>query len=635
MKIALLGALGISLITATPLAASSNNYSSKEITYTSYGNKGELTDGLMGNTFKFESEYNSILSAKLIIKNNTDLDLNYSISYGEENLYSETFDDDYLSQEFDITSYFISLYKVPGTSFVTTFTTVTSDLNFDAEANLILTYSTRQIVTNAVDVELYKIGVNTQEYYASMESQIVALTDKYDTNRSQDLLVFYVFNPNPLKEYSLANISYYYSDELEEDGKMTFTSLRTEVEFLQSNGNGYFQKYIVTDLSIQPTKYKAYKITKLTCDDGKYDAYDSIFKFEEQADGSISYSREKIDLVYLENEKALNYYIAENWDALNAETGKNNVFYGFDIRNYDIKQLLEIEVAYNLCDYEAIAYAGASSFAIAPSFDIHKGVFDEEWVKEKIEKNELDLTKEELEFLSVYYPSFKTVDNNLNKTITPGSETVYGDFRLFFGREEYKWDNIIKMSSLDEYNISNPYFKAQLVSDFGQNDFVIYIDSFDATCSFESSLDERCDLYRSTSQSNDEIFTYFENRGKPCPKTMWLKEIYGAYNSYFPIIAHEKNMSIYYQTQTIKQLEIVRMKFLDHQDNEYDLSAISTPVDAEEFIDVSVADDALDWLKNYFDSFATFFEKYAWVGIVIIVLISLTIVEKLFVSKRN
>ena len=94
-------------------------------------------------------------------------------------------------------------------------------------------------------------------------------------------------------------------------------------------------------------------------------------------------------------------------------------------------------------------------------------------------------------------------------------------------------------------------------------------------------------------------------------------------------------MSIYYQTQTIKQLEIVRMKFLDHQDNEYDLSAISTPVDAEEFIDVSVADDALDWLKNYFDSFATFFEKYAWVGIVIIVLISLTIVEKLFVSKRN
>ena len=73
MKIALLGALGISLITATPLAASSNNYSSKEITYTSYGNNDKQS---LSNNFKFEPEYNSIIGAKLIIKNNTSLDLN-------------------------------------------------------------------------------------------------------------------------------------------------------------------------------------------------------------------------------------------------------------------------------------------------------------------------------------------------------------------------------------------------------------------------------------------------------------------------------------------------------------------------------------------------------------------------------
>ena len=611
MKLALTSALGITMMLATPLAAQNTSESTKIVSYTVSGDHIN-SKYLVG---RFESNYKSINSAYLDVTNNTNESLIYRFLYDGNTIIEETFNN---SKYLDVTGYFIDLDKKFGTDFTITLLPINGNYLFDGSATLKIEYSTKELYSNGVDAELYKMGVKTHDYYSSMENQIVALTDKYDNNRHQELLVFYVFNPYPTKAYSTSNISYCYMDEIDESEEIKFLTHRVEIEYLESNGSGYFQKYIAKDIPIIQSKYKAYKITKLSYDDDTFDVYNSVFKFTQNSDGTIDYVKEQLDVIELENENVVNVLS----DSLEVKKdGVNNIFYGFDIKNYDISKLLEIEVVYDEYDYEVVTFGTPDGYS--ETVASHEGVFEEEYIKEKINNYELILSSEELKTIEKYYPTYSKTKSNITKKITSDDESIIESNKWYFGSTpSIKWDSIIKVDDIDKH-IDDNYIKAAILKKFSNNEFVITIEQFEAFYSKSSNYEDKVTFYGTRDSRSDELYKYFEEHGKKCPLRMWQEEKYISKNYYyggdFPIKHYSKNCLAYCQSKTVKNLETVRLKFFDQKNNEYDLSVISTPIDAIDYDDGSSGSSNIfsDWIKKQigesFNEYITIFINEALV----------------------
>lgn len=469
---------------------------------------------------------------------------------------------------------------------------------------------------NVIDSELKELGIDLSVQNEDSKKIIVAYKVFNEQEKEQSFLVFYIHDKDLEQTIKNVNITIKKSVAKETYNLAPSITNRYEALYFGSTNDKRVHKYAVQiDYDLSTYKYIEFNIGRMTLSDGESTSYPFTVLYN-----GDNYQYQIKDVIELKNTKAGSIFLEENAGAnkfFAGSKGKHNVLYGFDVEDYAISQLQEIEFIYDLYKMEAIAYSepnsNTSTIAQSATADLFtsKGFFDKDYLEsDAFKKRGITYTKRELEFIEDYFINhYELIKSGVSKTITP--QELVTNRNGWFERHSYKWNSIMKMSELEEYTNSS---MAGLVNKlFPKNEFVVTIDSFDVQKSYLSKIPNSSRANLHPSKNGDMIHHFFDDNPYRDPRCLWLNDVYGIPIKGMFNITPGTHKCIYYNTIEPTNIEVVRMKFLDEQDNPYDLSVITKPIDVTERIGDDEAEKKPDLFGDLIKKIIEILKKvYNW-----------------------
>ncbi len=455
-----------------------------------------------------------------------------------------------------------------------------------------------QTYINIVDEDLSNLGINPLTLNADSK-KIIAVTDKHDSESGINYLIFFVQDKDLIQEIKSINITTKVANSVSEFENANSSTKRYSCALIATSSNGLIHKYACEiDSNISSYLCKQYTFGRATLENGESRSYPLTATF----DGK-NYQYSITDTIELKNTKAASIYLEEHNDIVQGflgSRGKNNIMYGLSVENYDINQLEEIEFIYDLYKFEAMA--SGDQVLWVEQIKTSGGFFDENYINSNLFKTHgVTYTDEELKEIAKYYPDYyELVQSGYSSTISNTSYTTktYGLFK----HNTYKWDSIIKMSDLENHASKET---AQLIKDsFPDQEFVVTLASYDVEKKQDSYRSDKAHLCQ---MAKDMLHKYFGDK-KRDPRYYWLQDKYGITTDY------PSYNCIYFNSLAPKNIEVVRMKFIDDEENPYDLSVITEPIDISLFTGDKNSEKGIDdWFKELINNFLNWLKKNKWV----------------------
>ncbi len=480
---------------------------------------------------------------------------------------------------------------------------------------------------NVLQTELDEIGIDLSQENESSRKIIAAYKTFNENEHKESYLVFYIHDKELTQTIKTVNVTIKKSAAYE-SFKMA-PSITNRYEAIYFGSTDRVHKYAVKiDYELKNYKYIEFNIGRMTLSDGESISYPFNVTYNNE-----DYQYTIKDVIELKNTKAGALYLEEHADFIkifNGSYGKHNVLYGFDIDSkYEINQLQEVEFLYDLYKMEAIAHANINITdgifipqAKHTTLLTSKGLFDKDYFEsDKFKARNVNYTESEKAFIESYFPQhYELVKSGENKTVAPYDLEV--NRSGLFEQHSYKWNSIIKMSELKKSANSD---MAKLIENlFPENEYVCTIGAYDVQKSYLSKIpkSERANL--NPAKIGDKIHHFFDDDPYRDPRCLWLNDVYdvpikGSFNS-----TPGLEKCVYYNTLEPTKIEVVRMKFLDEQENPYDLSVITKPIDVTERVGDPDADND-DPVRNFlwaiiefFKNLVKFFRENPWAFYLII-----------------
>ncbi len=469
---------------------------------------------------------------------------------------------------------------------------------------------------NVIQTELNDLGIDLSLENEDSKKIIAAYKTFNEKEHKESYLAFYIHDKELKQTIKNINVTIKKSVAIETFSLAPSITNRYEALYFGSTDDNRIHKYAVQiDYDLSTYKYIEFNIGRMTLSDGESISYPFNVTYNND-----NYQYSIKDVIELKNTKAGSIFLEENAGAnkfFSGSKGKHNILYGFDIdSNYNINQLQEVEFIYDLYKTEALAYSepnqdlmtGLATSKIAKLFT-SKGFFDKDYLESKeFKARNISYTNNEKKFIESYFPQhYELIQSGVNKTIVP--EELISERNGWFEHHSYKWNSIMKMSEIEDYANQD---MARLVDKmFPENEYVVTIDAFEVQKSYLSKIPNSARANLNPNKNGDMIHHFFDDNPYRDPRCIWLNDVYGvsikgAFNT-----TNGTHKCIYYNTIEPTNIEIIRMKYLDEQENPYDLSVLTKPIDITDRIGDSEAEK--DPLKDLFKRISNFFRTiYNW-----------------------
>ena len=469
------------------------------------------------------------------------------------------------------------------------------------------------VPTNEVELDLYNLGIDTSAYTKDSETELLLFAEV------KEELYFYVFNYATGQDFANITFSSRGANDIEALNETEYTYNSCSLNYYASSENKQFVKYKVLDYEIESEyKYRQYDLHKLNFEisGDVYVSLEDSYIFHTEDDGSITYTKRGYSYLSLSDVTVYNLLLnqsnpLENWFGYNLY-GRYTSWYGFNCDNYKIEDLLEIQIT--ALEYDLEFY-----------------------------------TSEDYQYSFM----FQEADEQVETLYKINPEVKEYEKRGFFSKEICSWNQILKISDIetmheegnlsdDIYNFANDYFaKNEFLVNFADFEYsanagyAVSSFSWDPNSGFHDELNPLIDF--STMSEDDKICYQLWNN---------------YYNRNFPAGFPSTSQGYSYNKITTKgnsSAQAVRMKFIDIEDNYYDLAVITDPKDSSgtigdggfnEFNDamnefanswnniISTLHKGLLHVQNFFNVISDFFIQYPWVGYSIIAFFALLIIYK-------
>ncbi len=483
-----------------------------------------------------------------------------------------------------------------------------------AVGDLIVTKKMAQSYSNVVDEDMKNLGIDINSIPTN-SMKMLACTEQ--SVKGENFLVFFIYDKDLYSEIKNVNITVKHAATVTAFNDITGTTKRYKTKLVATSSNGCVHKYMCQiDQDIQQYHCKEYVFGRVTLETGESTSY----PFTTTINGS-DYQYSIQDVITLNNTKAASIYLEQHNDysqGLLGSKGRNNVMYGLSVNNYKIDQLEEIEFIYDLYNFEAVACG--NQFLWSETLKTSNGFFDEEYINSsEFKSHGVTYSEEEMQEIKKYYPDYyELVERGVDKVVT--NTTYETKTHGIFKHNTYKWDSIIKMSDLENHASKET---AELIKKtFPSQDFVVTVDSFDVEKRQDSKVGGKSKLCQ---LQKDQLHKTVGTKERD-PRYWWLQDKYGIKPEW------PSYDTMYYCSKMPKNIEVVRMKFIDEKQNPYDLSVITTPIDITDFTgDPNAEKSVFDFVIDIFKETIDWLKKNQWilwlVGGILVVLFALMILS--------
>lgn len=479
---------------------------------------------------------------------------------------------------------------------------------------------------SSVQEDLDKFGIDEEKYeYRPLSNEQISCLLFAETKNNEEEYYYYLYLYLPTgfidedvpKNYNKVQIGYSSANNdslLDSEDLLAINSYN--LSFLSLSDNKTVAKYIIKDFDPAIKKpYRRYQIRRVNCKDNTYFPLgDEYFYYNTTVDNvdAVAYEYKKMNYLTLDNVHCASYILKNDSffeDLFNLEYDtQQSFFYGFDIENFKIDELYEVDFIY---EYNGVS--GIQATLNGEMFDDPVGqanvkkLIDEKGINpDELVGEDLKMYQFTMALFGGYAPIYGTpVVVDTPETITPEEVKVEGTKGFLNKSYSVKWNTI---STYNEcVDNSNDSFADFIKKYFKDCDYLVNFKNFKIT------------INENTTNTFDRVGAWLNNDKAWDRLYNWLRDQRPNYPTNYPP---------YYEVNKYdcNQVEAVRMKF-NSAGTIYDLSVITNPVDSEgDYVGKGnkswfeeLWEQLCDWVEETFDTVSPFTELIAG----IIVLISL------------
>lgn len=427
------------------------------------------------------------------------------------------------------------------------------------------------------DEDITELGIDVSNYSDYDYSLIffAEVDSKY--------LIIYMYDDYENFNYDRIDLNYSQASSETSLDLVKSTQIRRELELLSTSSDGLVKKFLINDIDVSSYLYRRYVINQIISSDKEdnSETYKTLTIGSQYTyhtyNGSVYYYSEDINYVTIENQKVYNFNIkADNthlngWRFLpsNGSVGNRYSMIGFSASQLDIDRLEEVEVLFDKVVYQC--YTSTDDVSLP-----EVSIYTEENVASYNETNGTDW-----EFISEYEEIISApIREDCDVTITPSEITanqIINDNWIKKTSRDVVWDSIMIYDCIDDFFPEDDYPETNelMKESFDGCDYIITFYEADPVYFYnEIACGFQYEQFNFTRYDGFQLENDFY-------RYMYWND-YGTKNTevyQFNLLLHT-NYYYRFTGYQASNAEIVRLKYLDSHNNEFDVKVISSPVDS-------------------------------------------------------